>query len=274
MTTTLHTGERLASSWRDPLGRAGLVAQGVLYVLLGVLAIQFALGETSSDEVNQTGAFEQVGAQPFGRFLLVALTLGLAAMALWRLVQAAVGDPVEGDDASDRAEFSVKAVIYAALTATAAKVTVDNWSGGTEDQASGDRQQQEAASTLFDLPAGRWLVGILGVALVAVAAVQAYRHVVNTTFMQRLDPPPHAAGAIEAFGRAGDGARSVVLAISGAFFVVAAVQHDPNESKGISGALAELAGQGWGRVLLWGTALGLFAFGVFCLAEARYRRRT
>ena len=277
MTTSLTAGGTdMARSWRDPLGRAGIAARGVLYLVLGFLAIQFARGQVDSEQVNQTGAFEKVAEQPFGKVLLVALTVGLAAMTIWRLIQTFVGDPVEGDDAKDRVEYFVKAVIYGVLTFTAAKITIDNWSGttGGGSQSSGDSQQQQAASTLFDLPGGAWLVGAVGVVLVAVAAYQAYEHVVQVKFMERLDPPGRTAGTIEGFGRFGYAARSVVLAISGIFFVVAAVQHDPQESKGISGSLQELADSGWGRILLWATAVGLFLFGVYCLAESRYRRHS
>src|SRR3989337_1938637 len=112
MTTTLSTGgRRTAYAWRDPLGRAGIAARGVLYLVLGFLAIQFARGEIASEEVNQSGAFAKLAERPLGKFLLVAMTVGLAAMTVWRLIQAFVGDPVEGDEAKDRAEYLVKAVI-------------------------------------------------------------------------------------------------------------------------------------------------------------------
>ena len=276
MTTTLTTGGRhLAGTWRDPLGRAGIAARGVLYLVLGLLAIQFARGDVSSEQVNQAGAFEQIGDQPFGRFLLVLVTAGLAAMTLWRLIQAFTGDPVEGEEGSDRAEYAIKAGIYAVLTFTAAKITIDNWSGtGGSEAASGDQQPQQATSTLFDLPAGRWLVFALGAILIGVAFYQAYQYVIEKQFMERIAPPQRLASMVEAFGRFGYAARCVVLLTSGIFFLVAAAQHDAAESKGISGSLAELAGHGWGRVVLWATAIGLFVFGIFCLAESRYRRHS
>lgn len=279
MTTTLTTGgRRIAHTWRDPLGRAGIAARGVLYLVLGFLAIQFARGEVGGEQVNQTGAFETVADQPLGKFLLVALTVGLVAMTLWRLIQVFVGDPVEGDDATDRAEYLVKAVIYGFLAVTAAKITIDNWSGpagsDTAAQTAGDSQQQQATSTMFDWPAGVWIVAGVGVVLLAIAIYQAYEHVVRAEFMERITPPSRMATAIEGFGRLGYAARSVVLAVSGVFFLVAAVQHDPSESKGISGSLQELAQHDWGRILLWATAIGLFLFGVYCLAESKYRKPT
>ena len=201
----------------------------------------------------------------------------LIALCLWRLIQAIVGDPVEGDEGKDRLEYLGKAIVYAALTYTAIKVATEVWSGTSESQSattqqSGDAQPQEAASFLFDLPAGRWLVGIVGVVLVVIAVYQAYEHVVEAKFMERLAPPGTTAKGIEAIGRIGYAARSVVFAASGVFFVVAAVQYDPAESKGISGTLAEFAKNSAGQVVLWGVAIGFALFGIFCFAEAAYRR--
>jgi hypothetical protein len=278
MTTTLTSdGRRLAASWRDPLGRAGIATRGLLYLVVGFLAIQFARGEVSGSEVNQTGAFETVAEQPFGKLLLVLMVVGLAALALFRIVQACFGDPVEGDEASDRLRFAGKALIYIFLTVTAIKVTVDAWSAGPDQTAAknaGDQQQQRTTSTLFDLPAGRLLVVALGLVLIGVAVYHMWHHVVQASFMERMAPPSGVEKVVEAFGRVGYAARAVVFVVSGVFFLVAAAQYDPNKSKGLSGSLQELAQHGWGRVLLWATALGLFAFGVFCLAEARYRRHS
>lgn len=275
--TTVAEGRRAARAWRDPLGRAGISARGVLYLVLGLLAIQFARGKTASQQVNQTGAFEKVAEQPFGKVLLVVLVAGLAALALWRFVQAALGDPVEGDEAKDRAKFAGKGIIYTSLTITAAKVAADSWSGGPKKTAAnntGDQQQRHTTSTLFDLPGGRFLVAVLGIVLIGMAAYHVWHHAIQASFMKRLAPPSSAARPVKVVGRVGHAARAVVLAISGVFFLVAAAQHDPNESKGVSGSLQQLAQHGWGRLVLWATAVGLFAFGVYCLAEAKYRKHS
>jgi len=114
----------------------------------------------------------------------------------------------------------------------------------------------------------------IGLVLIGMALFQIWHSTIKAKFMKRMAPPDGIAGAVETLGRIGYAARSVVFAISGIFFIVAAVQYDPNKSKGVSGSLRELAGHGWGRALLWATAIGLFAFGAFCLAEARYRRHS
>ena len=104
---------QLARTWRDPLGRAGIAARGVLYIVLGILAIQFARGETSSDAGQPDRRLRD--RRPSSRSASSCsslLTLGLLAMRVWRLIQAFVGDPVEGDEAKDRAKYFGKAVIY------------------------------------------------------------------------------------------------------------------------------------------------------------------
>lgn len=270
MTTNLTaTGAQIAHNWRSPLGRAGLAAKGAMYVVLGLLAIQFANGSTSADEVNQRGAFETVAEQPFGGFLMFVLIVGLLALVCWHVIQAVTGDPVEGDEPADRAKYAAKAVIYAVLSFAAIRVLLDDTPEG--GGGSGNQTEQSAARTVFDWPAGRLLVGLIGVVLLGVAAYHLIKYVVNKEFMQRLSPPAGTERALEAAGRLGYAARAVVVGISGVFFIVAAVQHDPKESRGISGAVQELAQQDWGRIVLWLVAIGLLVFGLFTLAEAKYR---
>src|SRR3954452_603723 len=125
--------------WRGAIGRAGLVALGVVSFILGLLAVQFARGGTRSAEgVSQTGAIEKLADQPFGKFLLVALTVGLAALVVWYVIIAATGDPVQGSGAKVRALAAVSAVVTIGVFLTALKITIDNWNGrGTESQQGG-----------------------------------------------------------------------------------------------------------------------------------------
>jgi len=122
--------------WRGAIGRAGLVALGVVSFVLGLLAVQFARGDSSSAQgVSETGAIEQLADQPFGTFLLVALTVGLVALLLWYVIIAATGDPVQGAGAKVRVLAAVSAVVTIGVLLTALKITIDNWNGGgTERQ--------------------------------------------------------------------------------------------------------------------------------------------
>src|SRR5215208_2689373 len=84
------------------LARAGLVARGVIYAVIGVLAIKLALGD-GGKTTNQNGALETIAKQPFGKTLLVLVAVGLAGYAIWRLVRAAIGHgPESSDDGKER----------------------------------------------------------------------------------------------------------------------------------------------------------------------------
>lgn len=253
--------------WKETIGRVGLVGKGVLYTVIGLLAVQLALGGSSSQ--GSSGAIEWVAEQPFGKFLLVALTVALFALAAWRLLDAVVGDPVEGSEASDRAKFALKGVLYLGLAIGALTTTIANWSAGSSSSSGGSSTQTQAAATVMEWPAGRWLVMAVGAAIIAYALYTFKKHAVDSGFMERLDV---SDDWVETFGRAGYAAKSVIYVMIGWFFIQAGITYSPDEANGLSAALKELSGQGWGQILLWFVAIGLVGYGIFCLAEARYRR--
>jgi hypothetical protein len=268
-------GEAVASTardWKEPIGRLGLIGQGVLATIVGLLAIRIALGD-KSEAATSEGAVAWLAHQPFGKFLLVALTVALFALALWRLLCAAMGDPVEGSEPKDRLKYAVLGVVYLLFAITTLGITIANWTGSGETAASnesGDEGSQQAASTLFDWPAGRWLVGILGAAVIGYAGYNFYKQVVIKKFVERLDADE--GSWIVRLGLIGYTAQSLVYALIGYLFIDAAIAFKSTTAKGPSGALIELGDSTWGRVLLWIIAIGLFAYGVFCIAEAKYRR--
>lgn len=275
MTSAVRSAAHVRSpgrgDWKETLGRVGLVGRGVLYAVIGLLALQLAFGDSAN--ASQAGAIEWLGSRPFGKVLLVALTLALFAMAAWRFLDALLGDPVEGSEASDRARFVVSGVIYLSFAIASLTATIANWSGqGTQPatQPGSGQSEQKATAVVLDWPAGRWIVAIAGLALIGYAAWKVKRHEVDEKFMERLDVG--RSTPIEAFGRLGYLARSIVWAIVGIFLVHAAWTYDAQEAKGLSGALQTLAGSGWGRVLLVLVAVGLVAFGAFNIAEAKHRR--
>ena len=261
-----------AKDWKDPIGRVGLVGQGVVATIVGLLAIRIAMGD-KDEAATSEGAVAWLAEQPLGKFLLVALTVALFALALWRFLCAAMGDPVEGSAAKDRLKYAVLGVLYLLLAITTLGVTIANWTGSGDtagNEESGDEGSQKAASTLFDWPAGRWLVGILGVAVIGYAGYSFYKQVVGRKFAERLDADE--GSWIVRLGLIGYCAQSLVYAVIGFFFIQAAIAFKSTTAKGPSGALIELADTTWGKVLLWVIAIGLFAYGVFCIAEAKYRK--
>jgi len=272
LTQTIPTRVTSRGGWKDTLGRVGLIGRGVLYAVVGLLALQLALGDVGND-ASTSGAVRWIADRPFGTFLLVALTVSLFALAAWRALDAVVGDPVEGDEASDRARYAAKAVLYLVLAVVALTATVDSWSGSSSSSGSGgsgEAQGQQASSTVLDWPGGRWILAAAGVAVVAYAVRTLKRHTIDETFLERLDG--RRPGWVEPVGRAGYAAKAVVFALIGWFLVQTALTHDPERTKGVSGALQELAGSGWGRWVLAGVAVGFLAMGAFMVAEGKYRR--
>jgi hypothetical protein len=266
-----HAGVAHAD-WQSAVARSGLAAKGVLYAALGILAINVAAGNAAGQTASKRGAIELVASQPFGQWLLGILTAGLFALALWQFLLAFRGDPVEGSEPKDRAKYAGKALIYLGTASTALGILVANWSAG-----GGGASQQQAASEVMSWPGGPWLVGAIGLAVIAAAVYQFNKNARHTEFMQRLSVSRMSAkvrSGVEKAGRAGYASRAIVLTIVGAFLVIAAMQHDPQEAIGLSGALAALAGRAWGQAVLWFVAIGLFLFGCFSFAEARYRRAT
>ena len=276
----VHGGYSAATTdWRSTLARYGLAAKGVLYAAIGLLAIQAAAGTGAAAGADQRGAVELVARQPFGQVLLGLLTLGLFCLTTWQAILAVKGDPVEGHDTKDRVTYGAKAVIYLLSAATALTILLTGWGaeapmGGS---AGSERSQDEATATLMAWPGGPWLVGLAGVLIIGLAVYQFYKHTLNMDFMYRLDRSrmsPSLESGVERAGRAGYGARAIVLLVSGLFLLIAAVRHDPNEAVGLSGALEAISRQAAGQLGLWGVAIGLVLYGVFCFAEARYRRAT
>jgi Domain of Unknown Function (DUF1206) len=264
--------EARSSNWKDILGRVGLVGQGVVAAIVGILAIQLAIGDPTQ-ATTKDGAVAWLADQPAGKFLMVLLTVALFALAIWRFLDAIWGDPVEGDEATKRIKFAALGVVYTAFAVTALSVTIANWTGHVASAGGstggGDRASQKAASTVLDWPAGQWLVALGGVVLIGFALWSIKHEVIDQSFTERLDKGDGTW--VARLGQAGYFARALVYIVVGWFFVQAAVTYDPSQAKGLSGALQELAGKSWGQVVLWAIALGLFCYGLFCVAEAKYR---
>lgn len=260
-----------ARDWRSMLGRIGLAARGVLYLVLGILALQFALGDVSSSTVSDRGAIQFIKGQPAGTILLWLVAIGLAALALWQLVTTFTGDPVKGSEASDRATYAIKALAYGATAAAAfAALGVSTGSGG----GTGSGGTAEATAALLDLPFGRWVVAAVGIGVIAYAVWTIHQHTVNSQFMRRIRTHQidrDTTEAIEKGGRWGYGARAIVIALIGGGFVVAALQHSADQTRGLAGSLVVLAQQDHGTWLLVATAVGLGLYGIFSMVEARYR---
>jgi hypothetical protein len=246
--------------------RVGLAAYGVTHLLVAWLALQVAFGG-GGQRTDQNGAFQTIAAQPFGRVLLWVLVIGFVAVALWRLSQAIVG-VASAEDAKDQVKKRVKngsqAAVFLALAIAAGRVAAGGGSGGGG---------QKAAAGVLGWPGGQFLVGLVGIVIVVVAAVKV-KNGWKKKFLKEMDLPSdrHARQLVERLGQVGSVAKGAAVGLIGILVVVAAIQFDPSKARGLDAALKALAGQPYGVILLIAMALGLAAYGVFCFFDAKYHR--
>jgi uncharacterized protein DUF1206 len=249
------------------LARAGLTARGVLYILIGWVAILVALGQTSH-QADQQGALQLLAGQPYGLVSLWLLGIGFAGYALWRLSEAAFGVTGEGNGAGPRLKSLVRALIYASFAYLTFKV-IAGTGGGSQT-----KKQQDLSATVMHHPGGRWLVGIVGLVIV-IAGLVLVSEGIRRKFMKYLQLSqlsPRMRRLVERLGMIGTAARGAVFALAGVLVIEAAVSYQPANAGGIDKALLTLRNQPFGEVLLIVAALGLIIFGVYGLCEARWRR--
>ena len=264
----LHEVEE--GGWRQVLARVGLVAKGISFALVGVLAIKLALGH-GGKATSRQGALATIADEGFGKVVLVLLALGFAAYAVWRFADAAFGPSREDDDGAKkigkRLAYAGRGLIYAALTYTVIKLLVD--AGGQQSQ---NREARKATAEILDWPAGTWLVGLAGLCLIGAGAYNAYRGVTKKFLKRWRENLGEAARKWGTrAGVVGLLARCVVFTLIGVFVIKAAAEYDPKEAIGLDGALQKLVNQSHGPVLLGFVAAGLLAYAIFCFAESRYR---
>lgn len=260
---------REARPWLILFGRFGYIAKGVVYTLIGVLAVQAAIG-AGEEPTGPTGALERLRQAPFGHSLLVAIAIGLLGYASWRFVQAIMDTENKGKDIKGiavRVTYVGIGVVHTGFAIVAFALAFGN-SGGDGDSAQG------WTARLMSQPFGQWLVAIAGAVVFARGGFYLYR-AYSRKFREKLKL--REMSAIEEkwalrLGRMGYAARGVVFAIIGIFLVVAAIYADPHEARGIAGALDALAQQPWGGAMVGVVAVGLAAYGIFMFVEARYRR--
>jgi Domain of Unknown Function (DUF1206) len=261
--------ERMADNpWVERMARFGLIAQGLSFMLVGVLAIKLAVG-AGGTATDREGALRAIAEGGWGRVAVIVLAIGFGAYALWRLIQAILGHEVEEPGAkakwTKRLSALGKAVIYGALCAAAISVLAgDN---------SGSNKEKEATGGILDWPGGRWIVGAIAAAIAGAALWNVYR-AVSGQYKEKLKEHRMSSTELRWTTRiafVGLMARGVVFGLIAWFFARAAIQYDPKEAKGLDGALQEVAAAPYGKWLLAIVAAGLFLYGVFCLIQARYR---
>jgi Domain of Unknown Function (DUF1206) len=257
------------SRYMEWLARAGFVARGVMYILIGVLALEVAFGN-SGHKADQSGAVRLVGNTPFGGVLLWLLVIGFAGMALWRLSESLYGGPgPDGRKASNRLIAGFKAVLYGFIAFFILKYAL-----GLGAPKSSDKQSVDLTSTAMREPGGRILIGIVGLVLIGVGAWLAWR-AFERKFLSDLrtgEMSPRARKLVTFLGRYGGIARGIVFGAAGLFLLIAAVTANAHKAKGIDATLRAFTRTPAGPWLLVLVAIGLILFGTYSWAESRWRK--
>jgi hypothetical protein len=266
--TRMSSSARRASDSRpaQAMARAGLAARGIIYILIGWVAILVALGR-SANQADQQGALQLLVGKPYGLISLWLLGLGFVAYALWRLSEAAFGVTGEGNGAGPRLKSLARALIYASFAYLTFKVI-----SGKQGSQSG--QQQDLSASAMHHSGGRLLVGLVGV-IIVVAGLTLVMEGLRHKFMKQLRTAQmnqRTRRTIKQIGTVGTTARGLVFALVGVLVIDAAVTYQPSKAGGVDKALLTLRNQPFGEFLLILAGIGLILFGLYGLAEARWRR--
>ncbi len=256
------------SNWLEHLTRGGLVGYGIIHLLFAWLILQIAFSGSSTDG-DQSGALHNLAAKPFGTFLIVVIVIGLIAMTIWQLLEAAIGHRAERGRHRlyERIVSGARAAFYLYLAWTGTKVLRG------KKTSSADTQQQ-ASEHLMASGGGRVVVALVGIAIAAIgvglviygARKKFEKHLKTSQMDARMRRLSRRLGV------AGYAAKGTAYGIAGALFLVAAIQYDPDKARGLDATLNALSQQSYGPWLLALTALGIAAYGLFSIVQARYRK--
>mgnify|MGYP000695752559 CR=1 FL=1 len=276
MTVTDTARQAGNSDTLEHLARVGLIAYGVVHLLVAWLAVQLAWFGGGGESADQSGAMSTLAESPIGKPLLWVVALGLIALAAWQaaeVIRWKSGWSASGKQRTKALRKSgnalVKAVIYGALAVLAIRFA-------TGSGQSSSSSQQETTAGVFGWPFGQWLVGAAGLVLIGVGAWHV-RKGLNQHFMKQIDTSkasPSAVRLVTRLGQVGFPGKGIALAGVGGLLIWAAVTFDPSKARGLDGALRTILDLPFGQILLTLVALGIAAFGAFCLVRARYPERT
>lgn len=251
------------------LARVGLIAYGVVHLLIGWLALQIAWGAPAGKSADLSGALRTLADQPFGRILLWLVAVGMVALALWQASEAIWGyrNRIGAKRVRNQVTSGAKAVIYAALGVSAASVVL-GWGSWVA------QSQQQTTSGVLAWPAGRVIVVVTGLTIIGVGVAGVVKGV-KKSFDEEIDTSsmsPVARKGVARLGQVGYIAKGVALGVVGGLLSYAALTFHRQKAPGLDGALHAILAQPLGRFLLTAVALGFVAFGLFAMLESRYRR--
>ncbi len=257
------------SDWLDWMAAAGLVAFGVVHVVIGWLAIQLAFGDREGG-TSSTGAVRKLAQQPFGEILVWLIVIGMALLVIWRGTDAVLGyrDEDHPKRAFKKAVAAGKAIVYASIAYSAVKVVTGSSSskgGGTDSMTA----------KVMDQPGGQVMVAAVGLGIIGVGIgllVAAWRESYLSK-MDRKGQSGHDGRTYRVLGRVGHVAKGVAFGGVGSLFLFAAITHEADKSGGLDQALRTVLSESYGPPLVIVIGLGFAAYGLFCFAQARHLDR-
>ena len=255
----------------EALTRVGYGARGLIYAMMGVLALDVVLGKGGS-LATQQGAIEAIGKQPAGLVLLWVVLLGLVSYALWGVIRAVLDPLQKGHDlkgVAERAGFLFSAASYAILI-----LPTYGYISGAGSTGQGGASTQKLMASVMSTPLGHWLVVLVGVAIIAVGIYQVYSGF-KSSFDKQFSTYAMTATEVKwatQLGRFGTAARGAVFALVGVLFFQAGLASNSSQPVGIDAALTTLLNQPYGVWLLGVVAVGLVAFGVYSMLTAVWFR--
>ena len=252
------------SDWLDKAIRIGLIAYGVVHLLVGWLALQLAFGD-NSEKASNKGAMQELAKQPFGEVLIWAIAVGMFFLVIWRLLEVFFGHQ-EKDDSDRwkaRAVSGMKAGIYAAVGITALTVAI-----GSKKSGGGSSWTK----TVMDWPAGQWIVAAVGLAVIIYGANHV-RKGFTESYAKHLDAEGKSGNTGKAylmFGKVGYIGKGIAIAIVGGLITYGGITHDASKSGNLDQALHKVLTYPFGVFLLIIIAAGIICYGLFCFARARH----
>lgn len=265
MGTNTAVAREVARPWVGPVARVGLATKGVLYLLVGGLAVLWAAGEGGKVSDGH-GAVRTLRDLPYGTFLLVSAAVGLAAYAVWRLLQAAIDLDRKGGwkGIAKRIGYAFSGAVYATLAWTAVELARGHHAGDHSEE------KKSLVARVLSKPYGDVLIVLIGIGIGVYGAVQLWK-AITASFEKHL-----ALGrmtwrqrAVALWvGRIGTAARGVVFGVIGYQLIRAGIRSSASETRDIGGALRTLEQRPHGDLILGVIAGGLFLYGVFMLMRA------
>lgn len=282
----MDTNSRSRESAAKPYLMYGWLAKGLLFVLIGGLAVELARRGYSSEDADQTGALQALARAPAGQVLVIVVSAGLLLYSAWQIWTAIVRDAGDGSELESifnivrRIGWFFLGLVYGLIALTGLEIAMlgdsgsGSGSGSSSTGASGSANPEELTERLFHVPGGRLIVVVIGVGTAVVGAYHLWKGL-RQDYLGDIDTSGLSTAYcrfLQIAGTAGFAARALLLFVTGWLFISAALDFDPTRAAGIDDALNSMAEAPAGTAVLLVCGLGLIAAGGYDMVTFRRQR--